>query len=294
MELRFLTESSFKALISENYGDDDNEYDTYNNERIAKIKWFVQYEKEFSDDRDNEPSSKEEFEAFQNNELDDEGIEQIDKVITAEMIETVDGFYRNVIWNALNYETPSDDISGDLADYMDDPEYYLSLRGYDRIIQRTEDGGYMCDFEPSYDINDIDSVNEYLEYAYGIDDYNPLYILTDGRGLSSDTQYGVRGRDHHLTMDEDSFTLDYLLRNGAIRMQPESPGFQLSVCPNQLQVAALKEWMQRYKGETFYLDISDENGDNTIASATYSRMDPRVVIAQIYRYFDEGIKPGEY
>lgn len=293
MILKYLNESTFNSLINESYEEDEDVY-TYNGYPISSIKWFVWYEKEF-ENGDREQSSKEEFNAFQNNELEDEEIEQIDMVVKASYIETRNGRYTDIVWNGLDYETPSDDISGDLSDWMEDTAYYLSLNGYNRIIKQTQDGGYECDLEPSLDMNDIDSVNRCLEFTYGIDDNNPLYILTDGRGLNSDTQDGIRGTDHHLTYEEDSYTVEYLLRNGAIRMQPESPGIELAVQPNQLQSEALKEWLQRYRGNTFYLDIASPNdGQTTIASATYYDMQPRVVMAQIYNYFNNGIKPGTY
>lgn len=165
--------------------------------------------------------------------------------------------------------------------------------------EETDENGFIVLqlFNDSIDMNDINSVNKYLEVIYGIDDYNPLYILTDGHGLDSQTSYGRRGRDHHLTYDEGSYTLEYLVSHGAIRCMPESPGISISVYPNQLQQRTLFRWIRRFANKTFYIDFHDENGDDVGCTIEIPRLNVALFINNFDSIFQKGIDKlhkGEY
>lgn len=80
------------------------------------------------------------------------------------------------------------------------------------------------------------------------------------------------------------------MRQGNIRISPESNGINLSVMPTKAQETALADYISRARGEVI-LDIDDTNG-NTVASVEYPKgTHSSKVISDIKRYFSDGIEP---
>lgn len=110
---------------------------------------------------------------------------------------------------------------------------------------------------------------------------------------------GYRTVDHRDIRDalgEDYGGKDYsgamiqFMREGNIRIMPESGGIDLIVKPTQQQEDALVQFVQQNRGEVM-LDIDDANG-NTIASVEYDRgTRSATVIGAIRDYFDNGVVP---
>lgn len=110
---------------------------------------------------------------------------------------------------------------------------------------------------------------------------------------------GYRTVDHRDIRDalgEDYGGKDYsgamiqFMREGNIRIMPESGGIDLIVKPTQQQEDALVQFVQQNRGEVM-LDIDDANG-NTIASVEYDRgTRSATVIGAIRDYFDYGVVP---
>ena len=110
---------------------------------------------------------------------------------------------------------------------------------------------------------------------------------------------GYRTVDHRDIRDalgEDYGGEDYsgamiqFMREGNIRIMPESGGIDLIVKPTQQQEEALVQFVQQNRGEVM-LDIDDANG-NTIASMEYDRgTRSATVIGAIRDYFDYGVVP---
>lgn len=110
---------------------------------------------------------------------------------------------------------------------------------------------------------------------------------------------GYRTVDHRDIRDalgEDYGGEDYsgamiqFMREGNIRIMPESGGIDLIVKPTQQQEDALVQFVQKNRGEVI-LDIDDANG-YTIASVEYDRgTRSATVIGAIRDYFDYGVVP---
>lgn len=110
---------------------------------------------------------------------------------------------------------------------------------------------------------------------------------------------GYRTVDHRDIRDalgEDYGGKDYsgamiqFMREGNIRIMPESGGIDLIVKPTQQQEDALVQFVQQNRGEVM-LDIDDANG-STIASVEYDRgTRSATVIGAIRDYFDYGVVP---
>lgn len=119
------------------------------------------------------------------------------------------------------------------------------------------------------------------------------YILPDGTLLDfSDGQYR-RIMDHReitcvvrgLKDDSRSAGMIRFMNLGAIRCQEN--GIDISTVPTRAQERVLREWARhmRERGETFYLDISNETG-RVAKSAEYKPFTTAGLIGDIRRYLD--------
>lgn len=130
------------------------------------------------------------------------------------------------------------------------------------------------------------------------------YLLLDGSRLDFSGKHeggpgGYRTVDHRDITDalgEDYGGDDYsggmiqFMREGNIRIMPESAGINLSVQPTKAQERALDDFISRERGEVI-LDIDDSNG-NTVASVEYPRgTRASKVLNDIRAYFKDGTKP---
>ena len=130
------------------------------------------------------------------------------------------------------------------------------------------------------------------------------YILLDGSRLDFSGKHegapgGYRTVDHRDI--RDAFGDDYggngysdslvqFMREGNIRIMPESSGINLSVMPTKAQERALDDFISKERGEVV-LDLDDDRG-NTVASVEYPRgTRASKVLADIRKYFEDGTMP---
>ncbi|MBO5123477.1 MAG: hypothetical protein J6B99_10005, partial [Oscillospiraceae bacterium] len=130
------------------------------------------------------------------------------------------------------------------------------------------------------------------------------YILLDGSRLDFSGKHegapgGYRTVDHRDI--RDAFGDDYggngysdslvqFMREGNIRIMPESSGINLSVAPTKEQERSLDDFISKERGEVV-LDLDDDRG-NTVASVEYPRgMRASKVLADIRKYFEDGTMP---
>ena len=147
------------------------------------------------------------------------------------------------------------------------------------------------------DENTNDVFNRAIE-EYGITSSSRKagYMLPDGRYLDFSEGSDRRTQDHRNvgiayedTVDEKyKYMVDFMKR-GAIRMKPESDGFELIVEPTPEQRRVLRQFIASRDGNVM-VDIYDPVEDETI-SAEYTDVSPSMVLGEIDRYFREGIKP---
>lgn len=128
------------------------------------------------------------------------------------------------------------------------------------------------------------------------------YILPDGSMLDFSGGEGIRGTDHRniagafsdagIQLPDNWSRTDAMcefIRRGAIRYIPECNGFDMCQEPTQEQYRTIK-YIIRQMGGTSDVDF-DGNDGNTIFSVHYNNVTPQRLEADIYRYFNEGIKP---
>lgn len=129
------------------------------------------------------------------------------------------------------------------------------------------------------------------------------YITTDGKrldfsGRHKGGQGGRRSVDHRDIRDAlgDGYGGDYsggmaqFMREGNIRISPESGGISLCTMPTKAQFELLDDFISRERGEVI-LDINDKDG-STISGTEYPRgTRASKVVADIKAYFTDGKTP---
>ena len=129
------------------------------------------------------------------------------------------------------------------------------------------------------------------------------YITTDGKrldfsGRHKGGQGGRRSVDHRDIRDAlgDGYGGDYsggmaqFMREGNIRISPESGGISLCTMPTKAQFELLDDFISRERGEVI-LDINDKDG-STISGTEYPRgTRASKVVADIKAYFTDGKMP---
>ena len=129
------------------------------------------------------------------------------------------------------------------------------------------------------------------------------YITTDGKrldfsGRHKGGQGGRRSVDHRDIRDAlgDGYGGDYsggmaqFMREGNIRISPESGGISLCTMPTKAQFELLDDFIGRERGEVI-LDINDKDG-STISGTEYPRgTRASKVVADIKAYFTDGKTP---
>lgn len=129
------------------------------------------------------------------------------------------------------------------------------------------------------------------------------YITTDGKrldfsGRHKGGQGGHRSVDHRDIRDAlgDGYGGDYsggmaqFMREGNIRISPESGGISLCTMPTKAQFELLDDFISRERGEVI-LDINDKDG-STISGTEYPRgTRASKVVADIKAYFTDGKTP---
>ena len=122
------------------------------------------------------------------------------------------------------------------------------------------------------------------------------YMLPDGKYLDFSEGQGYRTVDHRNvgiayenTADGGwKYMVDFM-RRGAIRIKPESDGFELMVEPTPEQRRMLRQFIGARDGNVM-VDIYDEKESETY-SAEYEDAPVSMVLGEIDRYFRDGIKP---
>lgn len=130
------------------------------------------------------------------------------------------------------------------------------------------------------------------------------YLLRNGAKLDFSGRHeggsgGYRSVDHRDI--SDAFDGEYgdgsysgamvqFMREGNIRISPESGGINLQVMPSKEQESALDDFIERERGEVT-LDIDNANGE-TVASVEYPRgTRASKVLNDIRKYFEDGTIP---
>lgn len=125
------------------------------------------------------------------------------------------------------------------------------------------------------------------------------YILPDGQMLCFGSS-GIRDTDHRniqsvykevgivVNGDNTDYLIDFMQR-GVIRFMPECTGFNMCIEPTNDQYACIKDICRSVGGEVM-VDFDDNNG-KTVHGVRYNSVNPQRLVADIYRYFNEGIKP---
>lgn len=119
------------------------------------------------------------------------------------------------------------------------------------------------------------------------------YMTTDGQLLD----FGYGGyRDDHRTIDTFGLTMTEFMEAGAIRMQPETPGFELVQEPSKAQYERLHDYIDFAKGKkgTIFVDIAKKGNSNQYDSAEYNSNTPtNKIISDLQYYFKNGQFPKQ-
>src|ERR1017187_3014153 len=128
------------------------------------------------------------------------------------------------------------------------------------------------------------------------------YLTTDGKLLDFSGRHeadradrpmfnGKRYVDHRQIQDIDGTDMLNYMSYGNIRMTAESDGFEMTRKPTPEQFSMLKKYI-RTMNHGALVDFSKPNGFATEFSKEYPKnTNPDRIIADIKRYYDEGIKP---
>lgn len=126
------------------------------------------------------------------------------------------------------------------------------------------------------------------------------YILPNGTLLSLGTD-GYRDTDHraikgiykenNIPIWSDEYRYNYVvdfMNHGAIRCDIITGILDMTQEPTSEQYSVIKSFVR--KAEDVDIDFTDDKG-NTLHSVSYSDARPQQVVADIYKYYNEGIKP---
>lgn len=136
--------------------------------------------------------------------------------------------------------------------------------------------------------------------------YEAGFILPDGSLLDFGEGSGTRATDHRniegvytsngIEIWDDSYRFNYVadfMNHGAIRCDANNGMIDLVQEPTSEQYQQIKQLVQS-AGGAIELEFSDKFG-NSLHYASYGDASPRRVEMDIYRYFNEGLKPsGDY
>jgi hypothetical protein len=135
------------------------------------------------------------------------------------------------------------------------------------------------------------------EYGTTEDFGHAGYMLPDGDLLDFSGGTGVRTIDHrnigrvYPDVEHDSrweYVVDFM-NDGAIRIAPESGIIQMTQQPSKEQRKRLKEYIRQENGYVI-VEINDANGNSQAYKEYDEGTAPNKVLADIDRYFDEGIR----
>lgn len=126
------------------------------------------------------------------------------------------------------------------------------------------------------------------------------YILPDGKLLNFGSD-GYRETDHRqiaavykqngIKIWSDEYRYNYVvdfMNHGAIRCDVNSGILDMTKEPTNEQFYAIKDFVR--KAVDVDIDFTDDKG-NTLHSVSYSDAKPQAVVADIRRYYEDGIKP---
>ena len=108
-----------------------------------------------------------------------------------------------------------------------------------------------------------------------------------------DHRYIQRAYESEMEDVQGTEAMIEFMRDGNIRLSPESDGIDLMAMPNEKQIPMLKQYIRKAGGEVT-VDISDQRG-NVVESFEYdSGTSAQKVIDDLRGYFEYGIVPEEY
>ena len=148
---------------------------------------------------------------------------------------------------------------------------------------------------------------EYDVISLAVDEYGLTdnlnqagYILPDGKLLNFGSN-GQRDEDHRqialiykqngIKIWNDEYRYNYVvdfMNHGAIRCDAYSGILDMTKEPTNSQFYVIKEFVRN--AVDIDIDFTDSKG-NTLHSVSYSNANPQAVVADISRYYEEGIKP---
>lgn len=133
------------------------------------------------------------------------------------------------------------------------------------------------------DLNDSDAVNNFcLQYMPTGEYFKGCrgFILTNGTVVYTEQEH-----NDILLIPNLKSKFDFI-RMGNIRIMPNS--MDIGQCPTYAQIRVLRQLINDYADDELYLDIFN-NGHET--GCKYDYPDDDEVIADIYRFYQDGIKP---
>ena len=160
--------------------------------------------------------------------------------------------------------------------------------------------------------SDFDKVlNRFVRRLGGTTDHHIMagWMLPNGKMVSmGDIQRStVRSQDHaelamsvvnhlkDLDFDTDSTYLAkrFLVKNGVIRLMPESPGIEIGALPTRQQISGLRNFIRNFRGSEFYLEIlTDFQSRFSEFSRTYPpNISPDRILSDINAYLTTGTAP---
>ena len=202
-------------------------------------------------------------------------------------------------------QRPSDDIIWPLLRFQGDIENIVE--GKTEVVDNIETAKRereLIDDSPEFDkyvkkyvdqlfntkpVLDAEEVMEEAKYNHGTtDDYSTgAYMTTDGSLLDFNS-HGYR--DDHRTIDAFDLSLQEFMDYGAIRMQPEGNGFEISIEPTSAQYNRLEDYIDNYlkeNGDKIYVDCGKEGQVYSTSTPTSK------IINDIKAYFRDGTFPKQ-
>lgn len=222
----------------------------------------------------------------------DEDNELDDTLFIINKLEDLSGYYDNINDICNEYDLSSY-VGKECANLMIDrkgkkinEKSYINDDGYNVI----ETSYYLnCNDRYDYDLNNTQDIDSFLEKKFGVTDnpYTCGFILTNGEMLNLGGKTNARIVDHSAITSTLDKSMNQLLKMGYIRISPESPGFQCFTKPNNQQYYTLKDIVRTFiRNNNLYVDFSETDG------YVYEKnTNPDRIMANLIRYFDEGIKP---
>ena len=206
-------------------------------------------------------------------------------MMVKENLEFEMGIQKDIVSSApsvrIKIERANLQINESITDRSNDPDtkkiFQAAVNHFGKTYDLREAGfvlpdGTMLDFSGKHKVHDYRSKKE-LSGQRVVDhkDIDEINYLSDGNTKS--------GLDVHIT--------DFVER-GAIRVDSNAGAINIALRPTPEQLRVIREIINRNDGDVW---IDFGNTDEVDHYVEYSGSNPKKIIADILKYFDEGIKP---